>query len=182
MRARESLERLVELAARRPRLTVALVAALTVACGLLALGLRPSAGTDTFVSSSSADYKATQVDYRKFGSDPVVILIQEPLTDLVESKDLGTITELEACLDGQVVVANQSVGAFVPAPAGTKPPYGGWRSPCGKLMKHKPARVVYGPGTFLNRAVTAVNSEIKSLEASAGTAVRNAETAASVGT
>ena len=178
MRARESLERLVELAARRPRLTVALVAALTVACGLLALGLRPSAGTDTFVSSSSADYKATQVDYRKFGSDPVVILIQEPLTDLVESKDLGTITELEACLDGQVVVANQSVGAFVPAPAGTKPPYGGWRSPCGKLMKHKPARVVYGPGTFLNRAVTAVNSEIKSLEASAGTAVRNAETAA----
>ncbi|HWD64168.1 MAG TPA: MMPL family transporter [Solirubrobacteraceae bacterium] len=175
MRARESLQRLVELVARRPRLTVLLVAVLTVGCGLLALGLRPSAGTDTFVSSSSADYQATQADYRNFGSDPVVILIREPLTDLVETRDLGTITELESCLDGQVAVANTKLGAFQPAAPGTKPPYGGWSSPCGKLMKHRPARVVYGPGTFLNRAVTAVNSEITTLEGSAGAAVRTAE-------
>ncbi|HWD85072.1 MAG TPA: MMPL family transporter [Solirubrobacteraceae bacterium] len=178
MRPRESLQRLVELAARRPRLTVVLVAVLTVACGLLALGLRPSAGTDTFVSSSSADYQATQTDYRNFGSDPVVILIREPLTDLVESKDLGTITELESCLNGQVAVANTKLGAFQPAAPGSKPPYGGWSSPCGKLMKHHPAKVVYGPGTFLNRAVTAVNTEITTLESSAGAAVRSAESSA----
>ncbi len=178
MRARESLQRLVELAARRPRLTVLLVAVLTVACGLLALGLRPSAGTDTFVSSSSADYQATQADYRSFGSDPVVILIREPLTDLVETRDLGTITELESCLDGQVVVANTKLGAFEPAAPGSKAPYGGWSSPCGKLMKHHPAKVVYGPGTFLNRAVTAVNTEITTLEGSAGAAVRGAEASA----
>ena len=175
MRATESLQRLVELAARRPRLTVGVVAVITVACGLLALGLRPSAGTDTFVSASSSDYQATQADYRQFGSDPVVILIREPLTDLVLTKDLGTITELEACLDGQTDVANTQVGAFQPAPAGSQPPYGGWRSPCGKLMKHHPAQVVYGPGTFLNRAVTAVVSEMKSLEGSASTAVTSAE-------
>jgi hypothetical protein len=178
MRPRESLQRLVELAARRPRLTVVLVAVLTVACGLLALGLRPSAGTDTFVSSSSADYQATQTDYRNFGSDPVVILIREPLTDLVETRDLGTITELESCLNGQVAVANTKLGAFEPAAPGSKPPYGGWSSPCGKLMKHHPAKVVYGPGTFLNRAVTAVNQEITTLESSAGAAVRSAESSA----
>ncbi len=178
MRARESLERLVALAAGRPRLTVAVVAALTVVCGLLALGLKPSAGADTFVSRSSADYQTTQVDYHKFGSDPVVILIREPLTDLLETRDLGTITELEACLNGQVVVANTQARVFQPAAPGTQTPYGGWGSACGKLMKHRPARVVYGPGTFLNRAVTAVSAEVKSLTGSVGTAVRQAESAA----
>ncbi|HET9719532.1 MAG TPA: MMPL family transporter, partial [Solirubrobacteraceae bacterium] len=178
MRVRESLERLVELAARRPRTVVLAVAALTLACGLLALGLRPSAGTNTFVSSSSADYQATQTDYRHFGADPVVILIREPLTDLVETRDLGTITELEACLNGQVAVASTQLGAFQPAAPGAKPPYGGWGSPCGRLMKHRPAQVVYGPGTFLNRAVSAVNTEITALENSARAAVHNAETAA----
>ncbi len=176
MRARNSLERLVQLAARRPWTCVAVVAALTAGCAVLALGLRPSVGTGTFVSAGSPDYQATQVDYREFGSDPVVVLIREPLTDLVETKDLGTITELEACLDGQVVEASTKLQAFVPAPAGTKPPYGGWGSPCGKLMRYRPAKFVYGPGTFLNRAVTAVNAEISSLEGSASTAVRTAET------
>ena len=84
----------------------------------------------------------------------MVVLIREPLTDLVETKDLATLTQLEACLAGQVVVANQQLQSFVPSKTGT--PYGGWDSPCGKLTKAKPVQVVYGPGTFLNRAVAAV--------------------------
>ena len=87
-------------------------------------------------------------DDQDFGGGPVVILIREPLTGLVETKDLATVSQLEACLAGQVVVANQARG--VHAGAGrTATPYGGWGSPCGKLMKAKPAQVVYGPGTFL---------------------------------
>ena len=39
-------------AARRPILTVAIVLALAIGGGLLALGLRPSAGIDTFVTSA----------------------------------------------------------------------------------------------------------------------------------
>jgi len=172
------LEQLVGLAARRPRLTVLALGALAVACGLLALGLEPSTGTDTFVSRSSADYQATQTDLHRFGGNAVVILIREPLTDLVESKDLGTITELEACLNGEVVVPDQQLAAFVPAPAGSQPPYGGRASPCGKLMRHRLAQVVYGPGTFLNRAVAAVRTEMLALESGAAKAVRNAESAA----
>src|SRR5579884_552428 len=178
MRAKEMLEQLVGLAARRPRLTVLALGALAVACGLLALGLEPSTGTDTFVSRSSADYQATQTDLHRFGGNAVVILIREPLTDLVESKDLGTITELEACLNGEVVVPDQQLAAFVPAPAGSQPPYGGRASPCGKLMRHRLAQVVYGPGTFLNRAVAAVRTEMLALESGAAKAVRNAESAA----
>jgi hydrophobe/amphiphile efflux-3 (HAE3) family protein len=157
---KERFERLTTFAARRPALAVSIVVALAVGGGLLALSLKPDTSTRTFVSSSSASYKATQDFARHFGGDTVVILIREPLTDLVETKDLGTLSQLEACLAGQVVVQSQSLGSFVPAPAGSKPAYGGPSSPCGHLMSAKPVQVVYGPATFLNRAVAAVNTQI----------------------
>src|SRR6201996_7920018 len=154
MRAR-MFERLCGAAARRPILPGGIVLALAVGGGLLALGLRPSAGIDTFVSSSSASYKATADDERHFGDDAVVILIRESLPNLVETKDLGTLTQLEACLAGQYVVPSSTLHAFTPAPRGAHAPYGGWGSQCGKLMKTQDTQVVYGPGTFLNRAVAA---------------------------
>ena len=168
------LERLARAAAGRPAVTLGIVLALALGGGALALRLQPNTATDTFVSSSSSSYKASADDDKHFGGDPVVILIREPLPDLVETKDLGTETELEACLAGQVAVANQQLQAFTPAPAGSQTPYGGWNSPCGKLMKLKPAQVVYGPGTFLNRAVAAVNQEITSIETAAQNSVTTA--------
>ena len=175
MTVRERFERVARLAAGRPVLTIGIVLALALAGAVLALGLKPSAGTDTFVSSSSASYRATADDQRHFGDDAVVILIQEPLTDLVETKDLATETQLEACLAGQYAVANKTLQAFTPAPAGTHAPYGGWGSPCGKLMKIQPVQVVYGPGTFLNRAVSAVNDQIQGMLVGAQHSITTAE-------
>jgi predicted RND superfamily exporter protein len=175
MTFRERFERWAGAAARRPMVTLGIVLALAVGGGLLALGLKPSAGTDTFVSSSSSTYKATADDERHFGDDAVIILIHESLPNLVETKDLGTLTELEACLAGQYVVASTTLRAFTPAPAGSHAPYGGWQSPCGKLMKARPTQVVYGPGTFLNRAVAAVNTEIKSMLSGVNQATQLAE-------
>jgi hydrophobe/amphiphile efflux-3 (HAE3) family protein len=175
MTARERFERVARLAAGRPVATIGIVLALALGGAVLALGLKPSAGTDTFVSSSSASYQATADDRRHFGDDAVVILIQEPLTDLVQTKDLATETQLEACLAGQYVVANKTLRAFTPAPAGTHAPYGGWGSPCGRLMKTQPVQVVYGPGTFLNRAVSAVNDQIQGLLARAQQSITTAE-------
>src|SRR5579862_2455249 len=174
MRARRTLEWLVRAVARRPALTLGIVLALALGGGALALRLTPNTNTDTFVSRSSPTYQASLDDERHFGGDPVVILIREPLTDLVETKDLGVVSELEACLAGQVLVANQQLQAFTPAPAGTQTPYGGTNSPCGKLAKAQPAQVVYGPGTFLNRAVAAVNQEVLALENGATQAVATA--------
>ena len=171
-------ERLSGAAARRPILTIGIVLALALAGGLLALGLKPSAGIDTFVSSSSPSYKATADDERHFGDDAVIILIHESLPNLVETKDLGTLTQLEACLAGQYVVANSKLQAFTPVAAGTHAPYGGWSSPCGKLMKARVTQVVYGPGTFLNRAVAAVNTEIAALLNGVNQATAKAETEA----
>ncbi len=175
---KERLEGLARIAARRPALTVAIVLAAALAGGVLALGLRPSAGSDTFVSRSSSSYRATQDDHQHFGSDAVVILIKEPLPNLVETKDLATVTQLEACLAGKVVVASAQLQSFVPAKPGSRPPYGGYGSPCGKLMQAKPVQVVYGPGTFLTEAVADINAGIRSLLAGVQRSTRQAERAA----
>jgi hydrophobe/amphiphile efflux-3 (HAE3) family protein len=177
MRAKR-FERLSGAAARRPILTVGIVLALALGGALLALGLRPSAGIDTFVSSSSPSYRATADDQRKFGGDAVIILIRESLPNLVETKDLATLTQLEACLGGQYVVADPKLRAFTPAKAGTHAPYGGQSSPCGKLMKANATKVVYGPGTFLNRAVAAVNTEISTMLSGVNRATQAAEASA----
>jgi predicted RND superfamily exporter protein len=155
---RVQFERLVTTAARRPWLTVAVVLVLALGGAVLALGMQTDAGTDTFVSNSTASARATADDHQHFGGDAVVILIREPLTDLVETKDLAITSQLEACLAGQTLVANNTLGAFTPASA-TQRPYGGWASPCGRLRKSNAVEVVYGPGTFLNRAVVAVNQQ-----------------------
>ncbi len=176
MRARERLEWLVRASAGRPVLALGIALALAVGGAAIALGLQPDTSASTLVSSSSSSYRATAEDQRHFGSDSVVILIREPLPYLLETKDLATLTELEACLAGQTVVANSS--GFVPAAPGSQSPYGGWASPCGKLMKTKPVRVVYGPGTFLNQAVAAVNQGVQQVEAGAQQAVVQAEQAA----
>jgi hypothetical protein len=173
MAVRQRFEQLAGAAARRPVLTVSIVVALAIGGGLLSLGLKPSAGTDTFVGRSSSSYRATADDQRHFGDDAVIILIKESLPNLVQTKDLATVTQLEACLAGQYVAANSNLRAFTPV-AGHAP-YGGPSSPCGQLMKSKPAQVVYGPGTFLNRAVAAVNTQIGAMMKGVGTSVKTAE-------
>jgi uncharacterized protein len=178
MRARERLERFVSASAARPALTLAIVIALAVAGAAIALGLEPDTSSGTFVSSSSSSYQATADQQKHFGSDSVVVLIREPLTYLVETSDLARISQLEACLAGQVVVANPTLLSFTPAAPGTQAPYGGSSSACGKLMKAKPVQVVYGPGTFLNQAVAAVQKEVQAIEAGARQAVTTAETGA----
>ena len=60
----------------RPRLTLAVVALLALVWRWLAHRAHALDGVNTFVSSSSPDYAATQAMYRQFGSDPVVVLVR----------------------------------------------------------------------------------------------------------
>jgi uncharacterized protein len=175
MTAKERFERLARAAASRPFLTLGVVLALAIGGGVLALGLRPDASSSTFVSSSSSSFRATDDDHKHFGADAVVVLVREKLTNLVETKDLATLSQLEACLGGQVLTADTKLASFTPAAPGSKAPYGGYNSPCGKLMKTHPVQVVYGPGTFLNRAVAAVNTQILTLLTQAKQAVATTE-------
>jgi hydrophobe/amphiphile efflux-3 (HAE3) family protein len=174
---RERFERLTSAAAKRPIITLLIVLALAIGGAVLALGMPTDAGTDTFVSSSAASARATADDHRHFGGDAVVVLIREPLTDLVQTDDLAIVSQLEACLAGETLVPNSSLGALTPAPV-TQPPYGGWQSACGRLRRSHAVQVVYGPGTFLNRAVVAVNQEEGQLLSSARQAVTKYQQAA----
>jgi hypothetical protein len=178
MKVTEGLQRLSGAAARRPLLTLGIVAALALAGGVLALGLKPSAATDTFVSSSSPAYRATVQDERHFGDDAVVVLVRQPLATLLTPAHLTALTQLEACLAGQYVARSAKLRADVPVTAGSHAAYGGPQSPCGQLMAHHPAQVVFGPGTFLNRAVAAVNGGIASSITSARAAGEQAAAAA----
>ncbi len=130
-------ERFTRAIARRPLQALLIVAVLAIGGAVLALRLKPSTGIGTFVSSGSSSYQATLDDEHHFGSDAVVVLIREPLTDLVETKDLGTLSFLEACLAGKVVQRNLQLGAYTEVSG--QAPYGGWGSPCGKADA-QPAR------------------------------------------
>ncbi|HEY3188308.1 MAG TPA: hypothetical protein VGJ70_12595, partial [Solirubrobacteraceae bacterium] len=134
-------------AARRPVLVGLVVGALAVAGGALALGLEPSAGTDTLVGRGTPSYRATQRLHERFGDDAVFVLVREPVTSLVLTSDLGRLLGLEGCLSGR-----RPRGAAVP---------GGARGPCARLAETRPARVVFGPATFINEAAAQINDRFQ---------------------
>jgi len=84
-----------------PRTVLLALAAAVIVCAVFALRLQASTGVDTLVNSGSADYQATQLDAQQFGSSSVVVLVKLPLNELIDQKQIQTVSELEACLDGQ---------------------------------------------------------------------------------
>ncbi|MCW3064886.1 MAG: superfamily protein-like exporter, partial [Solirubrobacterales bacterium] len=137
------LLRIARAAARRPLAALAAVVVLGIGGGALALRLAPKTGADTLVSTSSPAFRATADFHRSFGDDAIVILLQEKLTDLVDSADLGRLIAFEGCLGGNV-------------PKGKK----AYAPPCAELARSKPVKVVYGPGTFLNEATAAIQQQL----------------------
>jgi uncharacterized protein len=159
-----ALERLVAASARRPGRVLAGVALLVAVCAALALGLRPSAATDTLVGRSSASYEATERYRERFGEQSVVVLVRGDLPNLVLTKNLNTLVGLEGCLSG-------NKPADSPAPGGDK-------SACSALAKTKPVQVVYGPGTFINSAVGEVQTQLQSRSQATAADAEKAATAA----
>ncbi len=131
-------------AARRPLLVVAVMGVLGLGGAALALSLRPSAATDTFVGRSSTGYRATQSYYRSFGEEPVDVLVKGNLEDMLLSADIDRLLGLEGCLAGKV-------------PAAGLPHEGGTNGPCAQLDRLGTVKVVIGPGTFVNEAVEQID-------------------------
>lgn len=132
-------------AAKRPLAVVACMALLGAGAAALALSLQPSASTDTFVGRSSSGYRATQRYYRAFGEEPVDVVVQGNLEDLLLSADIDRLLGLEGCLAGRV------------PPAGL-PREGGANGPCGQLDRLGTVKVVIGPATFVNEAVQQIDA------------------------
>ena len=146
MAVRDWLERVARSAAARPLPVLLAVALLALGGGALATRLQASTGADTLASRSSGAFQATAALHRRFGDDAVVVLIDERVANLVLTDDLGRVLRLEGCLAGNV-------------PHGARP-YGGARSPCAGLARLRAVQLVYGPGTFLNESVRAVQDAV----------------------
>jgi hydrophobe/amphiphile efflux-3 (HAE3) family protein len=126
---------------------LALVGVLALAGLVLALGLQPSAATDTFVGRSSSAYKATQSFYARFGEEPVEVLVQGNLEQMLLSSDLERLLGLEGCLSGRV-------------PPSALAQEGGSHGPCAALGRTHAVRVVLGPGTFVNEAALEIDEQL----------------------
>jgi predicted RND superfamily exporter protein len=153
---------LVGAAARRPRLVVAAAIVLGLAGAGLALRLKPTAATSTFVSSSSLEYRDTQGFYENFGEEPVEVLVKGDLQQLVLSEDLQRLVGLEGCLSGNV-------------PVKALAQEGGVNGPCGKLAHGHPVKVVFGPGTFVNEAANQIDEQLASQSKQAEVQAKQAE-------
>jgi hydrophobe/amphiphile efflux-3 (HAE3) family protein len=141
-------------AACRPLLTIGLLCALGIGCAIAALGLRPTAATNTLVGSSSSTYKNTQRFYANFGEEPIEVLVKGDLRKLVLSSDIDRLVGLEGCLSGNV-------------PESALAQEGGVSGPCGQLARAKTVKVVFGPGTFLNEATLQVDNTLTARNAQA---------------
>ncbi|MGH2973323.1 MAG: efflux RND transporter permease subunit [Solirubrobacterales bacterium] len=135
-------------AARHARIVLAASALLAIAAGVAATQLSTNAGTDTLVDASSESYRATQRVRESFGEEPVVVLAEGDLQELILTPNLGRLLRLEGCLSGNV-------------PKGAKPIPG----PCAELAQLHPVQFVVGPGTFLNEAVIQIDSQLERLAA-----------------
>ena len=115
--------------------------------GTLVISFQPSAQAGPFFSSCSPSFAATERLHQRFGDEAVYVLVREPVTQLTLTSDILRVQGLEGCISGN-------------APKGAVPP-GGRNGPCAQLAASKPAKVVFGPGTFLNEAVGQIQDQFK---------------------
>ncbi len=133
---RELLTKIAGRCVERPVPVLAATALLALLAVTLALRLQADAGTDQLVDRDSDAFVGTEKFKREFGDDAVVVLVKGDLEQLVLTSDLTTLLSLEACLSGN----SAADSAAEPVPP-----------PCAALAADRPARVVYGPATFLNQ-------------------------------
>ena len=145
MRLSGLLRTVMGAAARRPLLVGLAVGLLALAGGALALRLEPTAATDTLVGRGSPSFAATERLHQRFGDEAVYVLVREPVTQLTLTSDILRVQALEGCISGN-------------APKDRVPP-GGKDGPCAQLARTKPAKVVFGPGTFLNEAIGQIQDQ-----------------------
>jgi uncharacterized protein len=125
---------------------LAVSAALAAGAGVAATQLPTDAGTGTLVDSDTAAWRATQHLRQVFGEEPVVVLAEGELENLLLTPNLARLLRLEGCLSGRV-------------PKGAKPPPG----PCAEIARMRPVKFLAGPATFLNEAVIGVDEQLRRL-------------------
>src|SRR5262245_48365952 len=144
-------ERVAGVAVRWPRTVLAAVLVLAVGGTLGAVRLETDAGTDTLVDSDSPEFQATERFRQQFGDEAAVVLVREDLRQLTLTSDLQSLFELETCLAG-----GTQLGDTLPRRRGQPLP-----EVCDRIAELAPARVVYGPATFLYQSVAQIQQVLQ---------------------
>ena len=139
---------LVNAVTRRPLLVLGVTAVLALGGAALALRLEPSAATDTLVDRGSTTFQDTERFKHDFGDEAVVVLVRGNLQNTVLTSDLGRVLGLEGCLSGNAPNTKQGRAALKKLPP-----------VCREMAQLKPAKVVFGPATFINTAVNRIVDE-----------------------
>jgi hydrophobe/amphiphile efflux-3 (HAE3) family protein len=125
---------------------LAVTAVLALGGAVLALRLDTSAATSTLVNRGSDTYRATERFKKDFGGEAILVMVQGDVSKTILTPDLGRLIRLEGCLSGNVPDNKQGLGSLPPV--------------CRDIAKLHPAKVVYGPGTFINTAVNQIRGEL----------------------
>jgi uncharacterized protein len=133
---------------RHARAVLAVWVVLALGAALLATRLPTDAGTATLVERDSDAFLATERVREVFGEEPVVVVAEGDLQQLILTDNLVRLLRLEGCLSGKV-------------PQGAKPIPG----PCAELAAIRPVQFVTGPATFLNEAVIQIDRQLGRLAA-----------------
>jgi hydrophobe/amphiphile efflux-3 (HAE3) family protein len=135
-------------AVRRAQVILPVTALLALGAGVAATQLHTDAGTNTLVDTNTESYRATERVRDVFGEEPVVVVAEGDLQELILTPNLGRLLRLEGCLSGRV-------------PKGAKPIPG----PCTELARFHPVQFLAGPATFLNEAVIQIDDQLERLAA-----------------
>jgi uncharacterized protein len=142
---RDLFARIAGVVTRRPLIVLTITALLALGGAALALRLEPSAATDTLVDRESDSFQATERFKRDFGDEAVLVLVRGKLANTVLTDDLGRMLSLEGCLSGNVPDTKRGLGNLPPV--------------CREIAELGPAKVVFGPGTFINTSVNEIVEE-----------------------
>jgi hydrophobe/amphiphile efflux-3 (HAE3) family protein len=128
----------------RAVLAVSLVLAAVAAIG--ATRIPTDAGVGTLVDTDTSTYRATQQVRAAFGEEPVVVLAEGDLQQLILSSNVFRLLRLEGCLSGKVPKGAQAIPG-----------------PCAELAQLDPVEFLSGPATFLNEAVVQIDRQLRRL-------------------
>ena len=129
-----------------PVISIAVLLAILGAVG--AGSLKANGEAETLVDRGSETFQRTEELKQEFGDDAVVVLVRGDLQNLVLTENLGRILILEGCLAG--TAPSDQLARNIPTP-----------EVCNELARDRPARVVYGPGTFLNVFAEQITSQVQ---------------------
>ncbi|HEX5896951.1 MAG TPA: MMPL family transporter [Thermoleophilaceae bacterium] len=159
-----TLRGLVLAVTRRPLVVLGLTAVLALGGAALALRLEPSAATETLVNRGSQSFEDTERFKEDFGDEAILVLVHGKLTRTVLTADLNRLLRLEGCLGGNVPDTKKGLGSLPPV--------------CREIAELKPAKVVYGPATFINTAVGQIQDQFAKKQQIAATQAQRAAEAA----